>query len=784
MTDKIDLAAMYAAALPQRTRENLLAQYCDYISLVRNLENVVRRYKPAQLAAYQINSLFSKEDENPWSVDKTDREERAAYDSFVANEPPAPDTHYCFVSLNRTSPRFAGEGPGIFSMPESFATYGVSHSLPARVERCVAAFRKEEKLKDAVFLVGGRWKMRYQNEHGDRLLSEAFEDEAVAKSYEAMMDLLTLLPEDKFEYEDRELLAVQTEAMASQLIAPFENVLLSSFAALSEESNEALKKILGKRAGSSFINRAESEGLIGSAAVLQDGMNIRHLMHHQWDTLDGMGKFNEWATVKNDSLRRRFLDSYARLCDKPISERLNAYADAAAGFTPLISALNPDFLVRGKNESNNKFMTRLKEYRRTRPEAGMIIEMAYPYGSDKKEALLKSISRQFPDARVIDRSDMDIDGFLERIAEYIYRKNYLEVFQQIEYRMSQFCLFSGKNIQTNAAVPYLRSRRLMSGKEAEQWAEYRQLRNDLSHKYLDAALMKRLKQALPDFLKLAFAMDDRITAASPVVRHLHDNIYQAVHADGRVVEIDYENRRILGMKNLFDSSEKAVSPAEKSPTDKDKNKKAARPAPSSRPAKKKISSRPYIEEYPNGTGIGVCGTEITSCRLPNGVLINLRAGKMAYPDGSKFYFGMETHNSLTVKGGVRLITDKDFKVQNYILNGKSVNIAKNESAKFPNSHGFALDKHGYLQSEEFLSGGGQVVKMSFQKGGEVPQIRFSDGTVLRLSPEKPVLSHAGIELSYRSRKAFAESYFDGGNGGHGNSGNGGIFPPGGGRGGR
>ena len=179
------------------------------------------------------------------------------------------------------------------------------------------------------------------------------------------------------------------------------------------------------------------------------------------------------------------------------------------------------------------------------------------------------------------------------------------------------------------------------------------------------------------------------------------------------------------------------------------------------------------------------GTEITSCRLPNGVLINLRAGKMAYPDGSKFYFGMETHNSLTVKGGVRLITDKDFKVQNYILNGKSVNIAKNESAKFPNSHGFALDKHGYLQSEEFLSGGGQVVKMSFQKGGEVPQIRFSDGTVLRLSPEKPVLSHAGIELSYRSRKAFAESYVDGGNGGHGNSGgNGGIFPPGGGRGGR
>lgn len=54
---------------------------------------------------------------------------------------------------------------------------------------------------------------------------------------------------------------------------------------------------------------------------------------------------------------------------------------------------------------------------------------------------------------------MDIDGFLERVAGYLYRKNYLEVFQQIEYKMSQFCLFNGKNVQPSAAWAYFRGKR-------------------------------------------------------------------------------------------------------------------------------------------------------------------------------------------------------------------------------------------------------------------------------------------------------------------------------------
>lgn len=90
----------------------------------------------------------------------------------------------------------------------------------------------------------------------------------------------------------------QTEALSSALIAPFENVLLSSLAALSEESNGIMRELFGRRAGQNYMAQAESEGLLPSAAAFQDCLNIRHLMHHQWDTLDGIGKFNERETVK------------------------------------------------------------------------------------------------------------------------------------------------------------------------------------------------------------------------------------------------------------------------------------------------------------------------------------------------------------------------------------------------------------------------------------------------------------------------------------------------------
>ena len=415
-------------------------------------------------------------------------------------------------------------------------------------------------------------------------------------------------------------------------------------------------------------------------------------------------------------------------------------------------------LIRGENESNSKFVSRIKEYARANPEAALLVETNYPYGADKKEALIKNVAKLFPAAAVIDRSGMDIDGFLERVAGYLYRKNYLEVFQQIEYKMSQFCLFNGKNIQPSAAWAYFRGKKMLSAEEAERWAEFKQLRNDLSHKYLDAALSARLEKLCAGFMQAAIILEDRIDAASPVVSLQQGNVYRAVHKDGRIVDIDYAERRILSVSRVTDTSA-----ANRSPAPASDNAAHLRPsaAASSRPSASKTPSssrRPYIEEYPNGISIAVAGTDVVSCRLANGVLLHLQKGRVDAPDGSKLYLNGSERCFLTFKGGVKLITDRRFQVLNYIVNGRSVSIAKNETMKFPNGHGISLDNRGFLNCEEFSGTGGAVVRLFYKTDARQPAVRFSDGTGISLSSGGIRVFHAGRELTYSTRKAFAESY--------------------------
>lgn len=115
MPEKLNMSALYAASLPPRRKQDLLAVYRDYISLVRNLEQVVRRYKPLNLANYQITRLYEGEVvDNPWEVEEITPEARRAYTDFIANKPAEHGAHYCFVSVNYTSAQLRSEEPGIF----------------------------------------------------------------------------------------------------------------------------------------------------------------------------------------------------------------------------------------------------------------------------------------------------------------------------------------------------------------------------------------------------------------------------------------------------------------------------------------------------------------------------------------------------------------------------------------------------------------------------------------------------------------------------------------------
>ncbi len=744
MPEKLDMSQLYAASLPAKNKQNLLAIYKDYISLVRNLEYVVKKYRPSNLAGYQIVRTYGeKTDENPWSVENISPEEKEAYLDFVNNKPVIGDNHYCFVSINHTSPNFKSNGNSIISTPDNYAVHSYGQSLPTRVERYIAAYQKDETLQAAEFLIAGRWKMKYNHQEAPKSLQDAFEDENIEKCFTNMIEVLTLFPEGKSHLSEQELVDAQTEALASALINPFENVLLSSLTSLSEESNKVVKKLLGLRAGENYMIQAEKEGLIPSAAVFQDYQNIRHLMHHQWDTLDGLGKFNSIETIKNTSVRRRYMDSYCRLCDKPLVERVKAYAEVAQNMSTLVSTLNPNLLIREKNESNSKFMTRAKQYAKDHPNEKIMLETNYEAMSDKKEALLKNISKVLPQAEVIDLCGMEIEKFLERISVYLYRKNYLEIFQQIEYKMSQHCLFYGKNIPPSAVLTYFRNCKMMSKEDADRWSEYKQLRNDLSHQYLNEDLIQRLENLFPKFMADAIKMEDKIDAQSPVVSLLHDNIYRAYHKNGKMVDIDYANRTIVNIEY----------PTSKPTPEKKPNK---RPAPYT-PTNKKQKNI-YMEEYANGIRIGVNKTDIVSCSLPNGIVINLAHKNIFYPDGSRLYFNSNEHICLTMKGGVKLLTDMKMRLLNYINDGKSITVTKNENIKFPNGHSITINKKGYWEKEEFVGNKGEVIKIKAEPSEQGMLLKISDGTTIAATKDGLKVIRNNAVLSYATRKAFVESF--------------------------
>ena len=420
----------YISSVSPRQKQNLLAVYKDYVTLVRNLEYIVKKYKTISLANFQISNSFGEDiKKDPWQIREIDEDEKRAFDDFLSADEVSRDNHYCYVSINHTSKDYKDESTSIYSAPQDYEANSCSQSLPARIERYVIAYQKEEKLKDAEFLVDKKWRLRYAyDDAGDKTLKEALEDKQIESRLKSILEILATLPPKNEEYTEKEIRAAQTEALASELTAPFENVILSTLTTLSEESSNVLKTIYEQRVGDKYLYQAQKEGLINSVSDFQDLQNIRHLLYHQWDTLDGLGKFNSVEGVKNQSIRRRYLDSYCRLCDKPMYERLDSYIEEANNFSTLVTSLTPNLLVRGVNESNSKFVQRIKEYVKNHPQENLMIECNHNQGSEKKESLQKNIQKLFPQAEIIDGTGMDIESFFDRIEIYMYRKSYLEVY--------------------------------------------------------------------------------------------------------------------------------------------------------------------------------------------------------------------------------------------------------------------------------------------------------------------------------------------------------------------
>jgi hypothetical protein len=483
----------------------------------------------------------------------------------------------------------------------------------------------------------------------------------------------------------------------------------------------------------SFIECCESDEVIEllnkakkrHKKQFQDLLNIRHLLHHQFDTLDGYGRFINGENKQNESIRERYMESYRNLCGGSFTDRINSYIESTNMFKPLVEGLVPNMFIRGKQESNSKFLQRIKEYAKSNPNTTIFVETSYPYKDKKKEALIKNINKIIPNAEIIDQiQGSNINDFSIKISGYMNRHRYLEIFQILEHRISEYCLLQGDKCPPHQGWVKLLKDKVISSKEAEKWEKYKTLRNDLSHNYLSKELLSQMEMLLPQLTQDAINLSDHFDAIKPKIVINENNVCVATHGDGKIVEIDFINKTVLRVI--------------------DKNGKQLQNRQTSTPKGK------YIEEYKNGAKIHLKGTDITQIRLPNNITISNQ--QLTFPDNSKLYYKDDRYYLLLPNA--KMILGTNFEVISYIEKGRKINTSTNEMIRPNPKYRLKIDGQKRLKTIEFVSEDKKTISLEFSSNN----ITFSDKTVWNTNTDNLSISHNEIELSYQNRKQFIESY--------------------------
>jgi hypothetical protein len=292
----------------------------------------------------------------------------------------------------------------------------------------------------------------------------------------------------------------------------------------------------------------------------------------------------------------------------------------------------------------------------------------------------------------------------------------------------------------------MRRRKLISYAEYENvWKPLRQLRNELSHNHFNMELRAKLDADFDKFSDAAAHLNERIMKQMPQMIYMGNGVYESVQNNGHRVKIDFDARKI-GRQKTTDRPNNGIN-------------------------RTKLQKKVHTEEFANGIGISLAGTEIVSCRLPNKFTIDMRRQRIEYPDGAVFYMSGDNINVLQSENS-KIFTGKDFKATKFIDHGVRRQIRHNDSYIIDARHQVTIDGYGRISRMDFKKSTGKVVRMNVTFSPDATQINFSDGTKLEIKNGKFTLSHAGIELTPTTRQKFATGYGSGGmvppsNGGNG-----------------
>ena len=676
----------------------------------------------------------------PWKFRYADRDEIDEYKNFVKGAEDV-KSKYTYMSLVHTKEENDVALPQVKYYSENYQVNSIDLDLPCPVERYNVAYIPEQKMKDAVLLIDGKFRAVYTGEkYKDETVISALNNRNMQAEFRVLLNICDYFDNNyryfERKYNEKKLYGIMGKVLrktiAAETISGFENKILDLMGLYGNKTQEILRGFFPNNTTDDVWKKAEKERLINSAEMMHHYMNIRHLTRHQWDSLEGVGKFTANTDKKSDEVRREYKLSYGLFFDKTMSERIGEYLKTSQQMQAFLKQIYPNFLVREVGESNSKFVERLKEWKKENPDKTAMVCTNYPLSSDKHKSLVSNINKVVPQTQVLDHLETkDLKSFAKTEDMYFLRSWYLSLYNHIETDMMGYCFNRGMETNRNGTWNYFK-KNVLSRHQYDTWCEYRKLRNNLSHNYFSQELRDELtKVSEGNFNKDVFDLSEYIRLNTPTFTKQEDGTFLAVHNDGLQVRIDAECKQILNRK------------------DKDGNDLLENNT-SNKTTKQGNASEASVKLH-------WWENEVVDCRLGDGIYIDLKRRKVCFSDGSRICFDRDEHNYFRL-GDNKLFMDKTFEVTRFLEKGRYREIGRNENFAATQGHRLRIDNKGRIVEDSITLANSQKLNIKFNYDSDGATVDFPDGTKLNVSKGMFKVSHNGIELNYANRHKFMNSY--------------------------
>lgn len=724
--------SIHSSAISNKDKTDLLDLYKEYINLTDDLSSILKSNHPKILAKL-TDKILDNLNSGTWNVDvEISKEEQELFTKFVDMSPDdATFGNYAYIDV--LSPLSSEHGEHIYSLPAYYQGQAFSNSLPHPVEKIILAYPKGAASDQVLYNVNGKYLLEYKSPTPNKTIDEIIEqdDRGFIRSLSVVVATTELISRCKNKYDVDAIEKCKTEALISENMQTSENVIISVLANLTEKQDRLLKQILYYRDPNNYLGNAQKQDLIPSSVYFQDLLNLRHLIHHQFDTLNGYGRFMNGNNDQNMSIRKRNIESFNRLINGTFAERVSSYKEHAKIFKQFIISICPNALFKEKDESNNKFLQRIKNYATQNPNTTMYIELNVNQ-PNKKNALIKAIRKISENTIIVDDTqNHDLFSFMQKIKIYEKRQSFLKTFQLIETRISEHCLDCGDNCPAKQGWVKLAKQKLLNQEDIEHWNTFKALRNELSHTNLKNEHIEKIDNIYPLFYKKASELIKKIESVRPtIISQTKDCLLTLKHQDGKIVVIDLKKKQVISITN----------PRGKDITSQNRQHK----------------SKGRYTEHQEKARLSLKGTQISSLELDNGFTINVDRQRIILPDDCKIFLEEPERIYITTPQA-KLITNRNFKVITQIQNKKHISCLKNETIILPNGYKIDIDNNLSVKSIRFTSKG-KTQKINFNTKDGKTSILLPDNTKVKLANQKITIYHNDIELNYDNRKSFIESY--------------------------